>query len=72
MTRENQIAIGGALLVALGAGVYFQQQKDQAIGKTATHSAEIPEVKVTDEVDKFSIVNADKGEVVLEKRATSG
>jgi Domain of unknown function (DUF4340) len=68
MTRENQIAIGGVILVALGAGTYFQMKKDEAVGKTGSSSSAMPDVKAPEDVDKISIVNGEKGEVVLEKK----
>jgi hypothetical protein len=68
MTQDQKIYGGLALLAALGGAVYLQQKKDDAVGKTKTTSADLPDIKTSDDVDKLSITNADKGEVVLEKK----
>jgi hypothetical protein len=44
-------------------------KKDQNIGKTTeTTSADLPEIKGTDDLDKFEIKNGDKSDVTLEKK----
>ena len=45
-------------------------QKDDATKRHAatTTSADLPEIKAPDDIDKISITNADKGEIVLEKK----
>ena len=67
MERSTQIWIGVVVLAALAGGVYKVAKDDQAKGTATTTSAELPELKV-DDVDKISIQNADKAEVVLEKK----
>lgn len=67
MERSTQIWIGVVVLAALAGGVYKVAKDDQAKGSATTTSAELPELKV-DDVDKISIQNADKPEVVLEKK----
>jgi hypothetical protein len=68
MTRSTQIWVGVVVLAALAGGVYKVAKDDQTKGFATTTSAEMPEIKAPDDVDKISITNADKPEVVLEKR----
>jgi hypothetical protein len=68
MERSTQILVGVAVLAVLGGGVYYKAKEDQKIGTSQTMSADLPDLKVPDELDKISITNADKGEVVLEKK----
>ncbi len=69
MTRDKQILVGVVVLAALGGLVYLQVKKDQNIGKiTETTSADLPEIKGSDDLDKFQIKNGDKGDVTLEKK----
>lgn len=68
MSREKQIVIAGVVLVGLvGAGVYMVK-KDQQIGSATANKVELPDLKIGEDVDKISITNAGKGEVVLEKK----
>lgn len=68
MSRDKQIVVAGVVLVGLiGAGFYVVK-KDQQIGSATTTKADLPEMKVGEDVDKISITNAGKGEVVLEKK----
>lgn len=66
MERNAKIGIAGVVLVGLGVAVYYQHKKDAALGTQAA-KADLPELKVPDDVDKLDIVNGSKGEVVLEK-----
>ncbi|WP_146648319.1 DUF4340 domain-containing protein [Labilithrix luteola] len=68
MERSTQIGVGLVVLAALGGAVYFKAKEDQKIGTSQMTSAELPELKTPDDVDKVSITNGDKGEVVLEKK----
>lgn len=68
MERTTQIGIGLVVLAALAGGVYFKAKEDSKIGTTEAIEAELPDLKVEGDVDKISITNADKGEVVLEKK----
>ncbi|MCL2723328.1 MAG: DUF4340 domain-containing protein [Polyangiaceae bacterium] len=68
MERSTQIWIGVVILAALAGGVYFKSKEDQKIGTSQMMSAELPEMKVPEDIDKISITNLDKGEVVLEKK----
>ena len=67
LTRDKQIGIALVVLAALGAGVYFQQQKDAKVGVEARSSSDLPTVSGPEDLDKISITNADKGEFVLVK-----
>lgn len=69
MTRDKQILVGVVVLAALGGLVYMQVKKDQNIGKTTeTTSADLPDIKGGDDLDKFEIKNGDKSDVTLEKK----
>lgn len=68
MNRSTQIWAGVVVLAALSGAVYFKAKEDAKIGTSETTSAEVPEIKAPDDVDKVSIKNGDKPEVVLEKR----
>ncbi len=52
----------------LQGGVYKVSKDDAQKGTATTTSADLPELKAPDDIDKISITNADKGEVVLEKK----
>ncbi len=75
MQTEKKIYIGLAILIALAALLYMQSGRSKQ--ETASHagaaaSANRPTMKITaedaDKVTKLVVKNADKGEVVLEKR----
>jgi hypothetical protein len=68
MTRSTQIWVGVVVLAALAGGVYKVAKDDQTKGFATTTSAEMPEIKAPDDLDKLSITSADKPEVVLEKK----
>src|SRR5258708_37956585 len=73
MERSTQLWIGMALLAALAGAVYKVSKADAPKGgATSTTSADLPDLKASDDVDKISIVNAEKGEVVLEKKSSPG
>lgn len=67
MERQTKILIGGAVLLVLGFAVYKQSQKDSQMGAPIAKT-ELPEIKATDDVDKISVKNGDKPEIVLEKK----
>jgi hypothetical protein len=67
MSRDKLIIAGVVILGLLGFLVYRQMQKDENIGKAAVTSKDFPTISAPDDIDKLSITNADKGEVVLEK-----
>jgi len=68
ISRDKLIIGGVVVLGALSALVYSQAKKDEALGSAAAKSADLPDVKGTDDVDKLVITNADKGTVTLEKQ----
>src|SRR3954470_2834259 len=71
MERSTQIWVGVVVLAALAAGVYKVSKDDAQKGTATTTSADLPDLKAPDDIDKISIVNADKGEVILEKKGTT-
>jgi hypothetical protein len=66
MSREKYIIVGLLVLGALGVAVYTQAKRDEAIGKPAAGEAELPTLAVPEDIDKVSIQNGDKTEVVLQ------
>jgi len=69
MNGTQKIGIGVAILAVLGYAVFAQQKKDQQVGVAKEKSsADLPEIKGSEDLDKIVITNADKGEVVLEKK----
>lgn len=68
MERTGQIGIGLVVLAALAGGVAYKAKQDQKIGSEQSASVELPKFDVPEDLDKISITNAEKGEVVLEKR----
>ena len=69
MSRDKLIILGVLVFGLLGFLVYKQSEKDKAIGQPTVTAKDFPTVSAPDDVDKISIVNGDKGEVVLEKTA---
>jgi hypothetical protein len=67
MSRDKQIILGVVVLAGLGGLVYYQQKKDAQVGTPHTTAADLPDIKGPEDVDKISITNGDKGEVVLER-----
>ena len=68
LSRDKQIIIGVVVLAGLGGLVYRQAQQDKKMGTAAAVQQELPSVAAPDDLDKISITNGDKGEVVLEKK----
>ena len=68
MSQSNKLVAGVVVLAALGGLIVYAKNKDAKIGTSSTTSAELPEIKGTDDVDKISITNGSKGEIVLEKK----
>jgi hypothetical protein len=69
MSRDKLILAGVAVLALLGFFVWKASQKDAAIGQPVVTSKDFPTVSAPEDVDKISITNGDKPEVVLEKVA---
>ena len=70
MERSNTQARGSVSSCSpASAAPSTQQQKDDGEwAPPTTTSADLPEIKAPDDIDKISITNGDKGEVVLEKK----
>lgn len=69
MERSTQLWIGVVVLAALGGAVYKVSKDDAMKGSsTTTTSADLPDLKTPDDIDKVTLTNADKGDVVLEKK----
>ena len=67
MSRDKLLLVGVVVLGLLGALVYKQAKRDEALGRPSAAAADLPTVSAPDDIDKISITNGDKGEVVLEK-----
>ena len=65
MSRDKLILVGVVVLGLLGALVYQQSKKDDALGRPTATAADLPSVSAPDDIDKISITIGDKGEVVL-------
>jgi len=68
MNRSTQLWVGVVVLAALAGAVYKVSRDDAQKGTATTTSADLPDFKVPDDIDKITISNADKGEVTLEKK----
>jgi hypothetical protein len=69
MSRDKLI-IGGLLVAALlGFLVWKQSQKDADLGKPTATAKDFPTISAPDDIDKISLVNGEKGEVVVERVA---
>ncbi len=69
MSRDKTIIAGVLVLAGLSFLTYQAVKKDQQIGIVSEKAAaDLPEVKGSDDLDKISIKNGDKPEVVLEKQ----
>jgi len=67
MSRDKLIILGVVLLGVLGFVTYKYQQQDAAIGHEVATSKDLPTISAPDDVDKISITNGEKAEVVLER-----
>lgn len=71
MSRDRLIIIGVVLLAVLGFLVYKQADKDKKLGTTsltAASSADLPTISAPADVDKITIKDGKKDEIVLEKK----
>lgn len=68
MNRSTQIWVGVVVLAGLAGAVFYKAKEDQKIGTAQTTNAELPKLEAGDDVDKISVQNGDKPEVVLEKK----
>jgi hypothetical protein len=69
MSREQLIVGGVVVLAGLSFAVYKQAQKDESIGHPVEVAVEQPTVAAPEDVDKISLTNGDKPEIVLQKVA---
>jgi hypothetical protein len=67
MSRDKLLIIGVVVLGLLGVLVYKQQQKDASLGTALAATKDFPTVNATDDIDKISITNGDKPEIVLQR-----
>ncbi|CAN5605463.1 hypothetical protein BH09MYX1_BH09MYX1_52440 [soil metagenome] len=67
MDRNTKLIIGAVVLAGASAWFYTSYKKDSQLGSTAA-KPDLPELKGEGDVDKISLTNGDKGEVVLEKK----
>ncbi len=67
MSRDKLIIVGVVVLGLLGFLVYQQTKKDESLGQPTVATKDYPVVSAPEDVDKISITNGDKGEVVLQK-----
>lgn len=65
---QSKLYAGVLVLAGLGGAIYWAQGKDAKIGSADTTSAQLPEINATDDVDKVTVKNGDKSEIVLEKK----
>jgi hypothetical protein len=69
MERSTQLWVGVVVLAALGGADYKVSKDDATKGSsTTTSSADLPEIKAPEDADKITITNAEKGDIVLEKK----
>lgn len=67
MSRDKLIVFGVVLLGLLGFLVYKQAKKDESLGAPMASAKDFPSISAPEDIDKLSITNGDKGEVLLEK-----
>ena len=67
MSRERLLIFGVVVLGLLGLLVYKQAKRDESIGKPVAVATDLPTISAPDDVDKISLTNGERGEVVLEK-----
>jgi hypothetical protein len=68
MSQTTKLYAGVIILAGLGGAIYWAKNKDSQIGASQTTSADLPDLKAPDDIDKISVTNAEKGEIVLEKK----
>jgi hypothetical protein len=67
MSRERLLIFGVVVLGLLGLLVYKQAKRDESIGKPVAVATDLPTISAPDDVDKISLTNGERGEVVFEK-----
>ena len=69
MSRDKLLILGVVVLGLLGVAVYMKQKQDAALGAPSVSNKDFPTISAPDDIDKISITNGDKGEIVLERVA---
>jgi Domain of unknown function (DUF4340) len=67
MSRDKLIIFGVVLLGLLGVLVFKQAKRDESLGAPLAIAKDFPTISAPEDVDKISIVNGDKGEVILDR-----
>ena len=67
LSRDKQIGVALVVLAGLGGLAYVQQRKDAEIGNGTKAAADLPSINGSEDVDKISLSNADKGDFTLAK-----
>jgi hypothetical protein len=67
MSRDKLIIAGVVLLGLLGFLVFQQAKKDEEMGKPLASAKDFPTISAAEDVDRISIQNGEKPEIVLEK-----
>jgi hypothetical protein len=67
MSRDKLIIGGVAVLGLLVFLVYRQAKQDEALGHPMASAKDFPTISAPEDIDRISVVNGDKPEVVLEK-----
>ncbi len=67
MSRDKLIIFGAVLLGLLGVLVYKQAKQDESLGHPSEVSTDVPPLAVSGDIDKISVTNGDKPEVVFEQ-----
>jgi hypothetical protein len=65
---QSKLLAGVVVLAGLGGAIFWAKNKDEKIGTSSTTSADLPDIKAPDDLDKISITNGEKPEIVLEKK----
>src|SRR5580700_8296761 len=67
MSRDKLIIFGAVLLGLLGVLVYKQAKRDESLGHASEAVVDAPPLAVPSDVDKISVTNGDKPEVVFQQ-----
>jgi hypothetical protein len=67
MSREKLLIAGVVVLALLGFFVWKASKDDAKIGQPVVTAKDFPTISAAEDIDKISITNGDKPEVVLEK-----
>jgi hypothetical protein len=67
MSRDKLIIFGAVLLGLLGVLVYKQAKRDESLGHASEAIVDAPPLVVPSDIDKISVANGDKPEVVFQQ-----